>query len=97
MINIKEVLDFEYDRWDLGKCSIRHYLLELLRTVWTEEEGFSGKRPFGNSGWQWDVYSALVSGEFIEGELDSDGFLDSFDKEEAEKLILNCIAYLENQ
>jgi hypothetical protein len=29
-------------------------------TLWDEEDSFSGKRPFGNSGWKWDVYTAFL-------------------------------------
>jgi len=39
--------------------TVRDYFYNLLRTLWIEEEGFSGKRPFGNSGWQYDIYNAL--------------------------------------
>jgi len=40
--------------------SIREYLAKLLTKLITEEEGFSGKRPFGNSGWLSDLYFPLL-------------------------------------
>ena len=50
---------------DIGDSeTIRQYLYQLLRSVWRENEEFSGKRPFGNSGWQYDVYKALVNGGY---------------------------------
>lgn len=40
--------------------TIRDYLKALVATVWIEGEGFSGKRPFGNSGWQSTLYDTLI-------------------------------------
>ena len=62
-LELKVVGDFE-------GYTIRKYLTELLVTLWSEGEGFSGKRPFGNSGWQWDVYVPLVRAGLISGEID---------------------------
>jgi hypothetical protein len=42
-------LRFDSDAGD--NITIRDYLRILLETLWEEGEGFSGKRPFGNSGW----------------------------------------------
>ena len=56
--------DFDGDRITVG-C----YLRKLLEKIWIEEEGFSGKRPFGNSGWQSDLTIPLVAGGFIDGEI----------------------------
>lgn len=53
---------------DAGADTVRDYLLALLRQLWTEEEWFSGKRPFGNSGWQDEVYNALAVAGLIEPE-----------------------------
>lgn len=95
--DIEKVLNFEYSNWDLGKCTIRKYLVTLARTCWEEEEGFSGKRPFGNSGWTWDVMGALVSGGFIDGRIDLDGFLDDCDEVAGKALIKKCFDYLESE
>jgi hypothetical protein len=43
---------------DIGEVTIREYLRTLLSELWREEESFNGKRPFGNSGWQYDVYTS---------------------------------------
>ena len=51
--------------------TVRGYLETLLATLWRDEEGFSGKRPFGNSGWQSDVTRALAVAGFVEQ--DGDG------------------------
>lgn len=73
---------------DIGKnCTVRAYLAKLLCTLIEEEESFSGKRPFGNSGWFWGFYeplvkSGLVAGEFLDGEVDG---VDSLAAEKAIK------------
>lgn len=50
---------------DAGAQTVRGYLVELLATVWREEEGFSGKRPFGNSGWQHELCDALAAVGYV--------------------------------
>ena len=47
--------------------TVRRYLTNLLLEVWKEGECFSGKRPFGDSGWEWDLYIPLVRAGFITG------------------------------
>ena len=59
--------------------TVRDYLRTLLMTLWEEEEGFSGKRPFGNSGWKYDLYEPLIAGGFIAGSLDEDGCVNDVD------------------
>jgi hypothetical protein len=36
-------------------CSVGEYMTKLLAVLLKEGEAFSGKRPFGNSGWQFDL------------------------------------------
>lgn len=56
---------------DAGEnITIRDYLRRLLEAVWVEEECFSGKRPFGNSGWKWEVFMALAKAGFVEATFD---------------------------
>ncbi|WP_025157210.1 hypothetical protein [Leifsonia aquatica] len=47
------------DENDANASSIREYLGKLLWTVLYEDEGFSGKRPFGNSGWTGELEDVL--------------------------------------
>lgn len=77
--------------YENGLGTVRGYLRDLLHTLWVEDEGFSGKRPFGNSGWKLRVYEALVKAGVLEGELDEDGYLDSVDREDGEALVLALI------
>lgn len=82
---------------DAKASTVGEYLGALLMTLWEEDEGFSGKRPFGNSGWQWDVYTALVKAGLAEGSVyDDDGFeeLEGFSREAealADEMIMQAI------
>ncbi len=64
------ILDVPLRGNDADAETIGEYLGLLLCRVWDEEQGFSGKRPWGNSGWQYVVYVALAEAGFIEGERD---------------------------
>ena len=54
---------FDSDAGDDLTC--RQYLCALLAQLWSEGAGFSGKRPFGNSGWEWDILDALEEAEIV--------------------------------
>lgn len=80
---------------DANAKNVGEYLHSLLFTLWEEGEGFSGKRPFGNSGWEYDLYKPLIVGGFVEGEIDEEyGDFISVDSKAANKLIFECIAYV---
>jgi hypothetical protein len=83
---------------DSGASTVRGYLIALLTEVWNEEEGFSGKRPFGNSGWQYELYVPLGRAGMIDGlTLDEDGYVDQFprsSRDAADALILAAIKAL---
>lgn len=69
---------------DFGAVTIREALFMLLAKVWEEEADFSGKRPFGNSSWQYDFSEALINANIVgEGE-DDDAF----------RMVEDAIAYL---
>lgn len=87
-----EILDAPYHFKDAAANSLREYFYTLLLALWYQGEEFSGKRPFGNSGWDWDIYACLVKLEVIKGKLDEDGYLDKFDKVAANKLVPKLIA-----
>lgn len=81
------ILDLKMGDNDAVAKTVRDYLQRLLRGVWVDGEGFDGKRPFGNLGWQNEVYKVLVANELIDG--DSDGC--PYDYDLAEELILLAI------
>ena len=85
------ILDLPMEHNDAGAKNIREYLNRLLSELITEEEGFSGKRPFGNSGWKYDLYKPLVKSGLVEGIFDEDGCLESFDREKADDLLVEVI------
>lgn len=58
------------------RISVVEWMKRLLSELFYEEEGFSGKRPFGNSGWKQDAEVALIKAGFLEGSLDQDGYID---------------------
>lgn len=74
--------------------TVRCFLSALLTTLWDEDEGFSGKRPFGNSDWKHDVYEALVKAGVVDGDLDEDGYLDHADYDAADQLIQDAIKHV---
>lgn len=50
---------------DADAATVRDYFKELLCSLLIEEESFSGKRPFGNSGWQHDFLGPLAEAGYI--------------------------------
>lgn len=86
-----EILDLPMGKNDAGSETIRDYLKALLTTLWENGEGFSGKRPFGNSGWEQDLYAALGRGGVVEAQVDEDGYVEVTDREEADSLIFDAI------
>lgn len=78
---------------DSGSRTVRQYLANLLITLWAEKEHFSGKRPFGVSGWQYDIYAAMVKAGLIAGKLDGDEVVQC-DAITADTLILKAIRYM---
>jgi hypothetical protein len=79
---------------DDHKGTIKSYLGTLLLTLWEEGEGFSGKRPFGNSGWEYDLYKPLIMFEVINGTVDEYGDIEDFDKKTAFSMINKCIEHM---
>lgn len=75
-------------------CTLREYFKQLILTLWREGAGFSGKRPFGNSGWQFGVIHAIVAagGDVnTPARIDEDGYLDVDDVRVAEDAVRDLI------
>jgi hypothetical protein len=82
---------------DSGADTIGGYLIALLTKLWQEGYRFSGKYPFGNSDWKWDVYAALVDAGYANNPFDEDGYVTSsndFDEKAARQLIADAIEAL---
>jgi hypothetical protein len=77
---LMRALEVRFDSDAGDNLTVREYLRILLDTLWVEEEGFSGKRPFGNSGWKYELYEPLVRDGFLPGEVeDGRHFPDSYE------------------
>jgi hypothetical protein len=80
---------------DAGAATVRDYLLLLLANLWRDEAGFNSKRPFGNSGWQYDIYVPMIRAGLVAGGVDEFGDPDDdFEPADADRLILAAIAEL---
>jgi hypothetical protein len=64
--DLDAALDVRFDSDAGSQLTVREYFRELLDTLWEHKEGFSGKRPFGNSGWEYEVHSALAKAGFVD-------------------------------
>lgn len=58
---LQAILDCPLEENDAYADTVKDYLKALLRALWDEGEGFSGKRPFGNSGWEGDLLDPLIN------------------------------------
>jgi len=79
---------------EAGVSSVREYLVALLRELWTNKDTFSGKRPFGMSYWQGELYWALVQAGLVSAEFDEDGDLVRLDSDTADQLVADAIQHL---
>jgi hypothetical protein len=86
-----DALEVRFDSDAGDNLTVSDYLRTLLMTLWEEGEGFSGKRPFGNSSWEFDLYKPLIEGGFIPGTLDEDGCLETFDEKFAFAYVCDLI------
>lgn len=75
---------------DARAKTVRGFFVALMRQLWEEREGFSGKRPFGNSGWERDLEQAFGDAGLVE--LDEDGAC--WDDAKVDKLAKWCLAEL---
>jgi len=92
-MNVNKVFDCKCDINGV-ETTIKEYLKSLLSKLWAEKDGFNGKRPFGNSAWEYDLYYGLFEDGLVEGERDEDGYIDEIDEDKANKLILEAIKAL---
>lgn len=78
--------------------TIGEYLVALLLKLWREGDEFSGKKPFGDSGWEYELYYPLVQFGVVDGKLDDNGELyeDNFDSRQADRVIAEAIRSLKD-
>ena len=92
--NIDATLAVRFDSDAGSDLTLRQWLVDLLARVWDEQEMFSGKRAWGNSGWDWDPLPALIRAGFVEGSFDEDGYPQPDDGPAYQALIARCIERL---
>lgn len=91
---MKEILSLPMDDNDADAATVGDYFVKLLISLWKQGEGFSGKRPFGNSGWEHELYIPLVKAGLVKGSIDEDGYILDYDRKAADKLIEQAIISL---
>lgn len=69
------------------------YLERLLQELLRDPEGFSGKRPFGNSGWIHELYECMAKDGMIEVTYDEYGHVDEVPSH-ADSLLSNHVSIL---
>ena len=91
-----EVLAIPMDKEvnDAEASTIKEYLIKLLLDLWEKGEGFSGKRPFGNSGWEYELYLPLLKAGAVNGKLDPEGYIQEVDTDAASALVFSAIEAL---
>ena len=62
--------------------------------VWEDGECFDGKRPFGNSDWEYDLYKPLIKEGHVCGTINEEGKIENVDSEAAKTLISDAIDHL---
>lgn len=67
---LNKILSLPMGENDAKAKTVREYLGKLLLGVWQDGESFSGKRPFGNSNWEHDLYTPLVKAGVVEGKFE---------------------------
>jgi hypothetical protein len=94
-IHPTDVLNVRFKSRDLGETlTVRDYLKRLLIELFREGESFSGKRPFGNSGWEHDIAFPLIACGFLKGTLDEDDCVDEIDWDEFNAAMAKVIGAL---
>lgn len=58
-MNNDEILGLTISTSGFDDITVSEFFVKLLSKVWVEEESFSGKRPFGNSGWEYDLVASI--------------------------------------
>jgi hypothetical protein len=84
------VLDLPMQPNDAQAGTVREYLISLLSVLLDQGEN-AIKRPFGNSGWEYELYAPLITAGVVEGEFDEDGEIESINHREAEAILQQAI------
>lgn len=84
---MEKILNTPMTENDAEAGTVKEYLCKLLTLVIMKEEGFNGKRPFGNSGWKCDLYYSLLNKHVDDG-------ISSDEEEDCDRALLAAIRYM---
>lgn len=90
---IAAALDTRFESMDCGELTAREYLKRLLSTLLERGESFSGKRPWGNSGWERELAKPLIMAGALAGEI-YDAWPEEFDEAEYALCLKHMVAQL---
>lgn len=85
-MSMESILDTPMYPNDANAETIRDYFKALLSLLLVKEEGFNSKRPFGSSGWKYDLYAALLKRQ--------DLALSQEEHEDCERALLAAARYM---
>jgi len=71
--------------------TVRDFFKQLMLVLFAKSDDFSGKRPFGNSGWTHDLEKTAVMNDFVQGVIDSDGYVQNIHSEAFDDLMFETI------
>jgi hypothetical protein len=79
-----QVLDVRLGANQAEAKTVRQYLAAVLASFWA---GTDLIPPMGNALWRDDVYAGLVTAGLVDGSVNADGYVESFDRETAQGLV----------
>lgn len=93
----QQILDTPVSANNSGASTVRGYLVAIVAAVWDRGSDFSGKRPFGSSGWYFDIYTALAKAGHICATFDENDYIDEIsdvERDKADSMISSAIQSL---
>lgn len=91
---IAAALDTEFESMDIGRVTPRTYMKALLEELLLKGESFSGKRPWGNSGWEHELAMPLCIAGVIEAEIDDERYAYPKNEDDYEKALVALVEAL---
>lgn len=70
--------------------TVAEFLRRVLSDFWEDPE-FDANRPYGASGWRYDVRAALIRAGVVEGSFDADGYVEQYDELAVDDVIKDLI------
>lgn len=93
-MDVREILMLPMESNDADAKTLGEFIMLLGAELFEDQEDFSGKRPFGNSGWILDAYTPLIVAGIIDGQLDQYGYLEKVDSDAGDKIFQEIFVFL---